>query len=204
MAVLTTERIRHGEPTWDIARLFPYQGHWSEEEYLALKTPHLVELSQGCLEVLVMPGQRHQRIVFFLARLLEAFVAARRLGEVLIAPFPVQVEPGKYREPDIVFMLAQNRHRQREECWVGADLVIEVVSPDDPNRDWIIKREEYARAEIPEYWIVDRRSRTITVLYLVGQEYAVHGEFGIRAQARSLLLPGFAVDVAAVFAAAED
>ena len=32
-----------GEPTWDVATLFPNQGTWSEEEYLALHTKHLVE-----------------------------------------------------------------------------------------------------------------------------------------------------------------
>ena len=204
MGVLMTDQVQRSEPTWAIARLFPNQGHWSEDEYLALNTRHLVELSNGYLEVLAMPGQRHQRLVFFLARLLEAFVTAGRLGEVLMAPFPVQVGKSKYREPDIVFMLAQNGHRKREEYWVGADLVVEVVSPDDPNRDWIVKRQEYASADIPEYWIVDRRSLTITVLHLAGQEYAVHGEFGLNAKAISLLLPGFAVDVAAVFAAAEE
>ena len=40
------------EPTWEIAQLFPAQGHWTEEEYLALDTNHLIEFSQGQLEVL--------------------------------------------------------------------------------------------------------------------------------------------------------
>ena len=39
--------------------------------------------------------------------------------------------------------------------WTGADLVIEVVSPDDPDLDLVVKRQEYAQAGIPEYWIVD-------------------------------------------------
>jgi hypothetical protein len=35
------------EPVWEIAQLFPGQGQWGEEEYLALTTNHLVEFSQG-------------------------------------------------------------------------------------------------------------------------------------------------------------
>lgn len=31
------------EPAWDVARLFPPQGGWSEEEYLALPGNHLTE-----------------------------------------------------------------------------------------------------------------------------------------------------------------
>jgi hypothetical protein len=33
------------EPAWDIARLFPAQGEWSEEDYLELDTNRLVEFS---------------------------------------------------------------------------------------------------------------------------------------------------------------
>jgi Uma2 family endonuclease len=84
----------------------------------------------------------------------------------------------------------------------GADLVIEVVSPDDPRRDLEIKRREYAQAGIPEYWIVDPTTALITVLTLAGDRYAVHGEFAAGAQATSLLLPDFAVAVGEVFAAA--
>jgi hypothetical protein len=38
-----------GEPAWEIAELFPPQGYWCEEEYLALTdgTNHLVELTDG-------------------------------------------------------------------------------------------------------------------------------------------------------------
>src|SRR5712692_7578885 len=42
------------EPTWEIAHLFPDQGTWTEGEYLALDTNHLIELSNGRLEVLPM------------------------------------------------------------------------------------------------------------------------------------------------------
>ena len=89
-----------------------------------------------------------------------------------------------------------------EEYWEGADLVMEVVSPgdEDRRRDLKTKREEYAQAGIPEYWIIDPELERITVLTLEGQTYVVHGEFSRGEQATSKLLPGFAVDVTAALA----
>lgn len=195
------------EPAWGIAQIFPHQGQWSEEEYLALTTNHLVEFSHGTIEVLVMPTRAHQRLVAYLFQLLSLFVTTRGLGEVLFAPYRVQLWPGKYREPDILFLTNARSQRSTDNFAQGADLVIEVVSPDDPRRDLEIKRREYAQAGIPEYWIVDPATTRITVLTLEGGSvnefrYAVHGEFGAGEQATSLLLPGFTVDVDAVFAAA--
>ncbi len=57
----------------------------------------------------------------------------------------------------------------------GADLVMEVVSPDDPDRDTETKRKEYARAGIREYWIIDPRDQSILVLVLEGKRYTEHG-----------------------------
>ncbi|RME64075.1 MAG: Uma2 family endonuclease [Caldilineae bacterium] len=191
------------EPTWEIAQLFPNQGQWSEEEYLALDTNHLVEFSHGRLEVLPMPTYSHQRLVAFLYRLLLAFVEPRRLGEVMFAPLRVQLWPGKYREPDIMFMAAAHADRLGERFWEGADLVMEVVSPDDPQRDTVVKRREYAQAGIPEYWIVDPTERRITVLTLAGEQYEVHGAYGPGEVASSQLLDGFQVAVDEVFAEIE-
>jgi len=194
------EGIVPGEPTWDIAQLFPAQGTWSESEYLSLDTNRRVEFSHGFVEFLPMPTLLHQRIVLFLLNALQTFVNERHLGEVLFAGVRVRVFGGKYREPDIVFMLTEHASRGTDHYWEGADLVMEVVSPDDPVRDLVTKREEYAQTGIPEYWIIDPRPRTITVLTLDGTSYAVHGEFKRGEQATSLLLPGFAVDVSAALA----
>jgi Uma2 family endonuclease len=188
-------------PPWEIATIFPNQGQWSEGDYLLLPTNHLVELSDGFVEVLPMPTMSHQRIVQFLSNLLLAFASAGRLGTVLFAPLRVRLWKDKYREPDIVFMLSAHAARMGEDHWEGADLVVEVVSEDDPDRDVVIKREEYARAGIPEYWIVDPRVARITVLPLDGEVYRVHGEHGRGERARSALLAGFEADVAAVFEA---
>ena len=169
--------VANGEPAWEVATLFPAQGAWSEEEYLSLDTNHLVEFSDGHIEVLPMPSDKHQTIVLYLSAILVAY--ARRIGgKVLVVPLRLRLWREKIREPDVVFMSSAGDPRRRDAYWTGADLVIEVVSRDDPQRDLVTKRNEYAQAGIPEYWIVDPQTETITVLRLDGASYLDHGVFG--------------------------
>jgi Uma2 family endonuclease len=191
------------EPAWEIAYLFPRQGQWTEEEFLALDTNYLVELDNGTIEVLPMPSLPHQRIALFLYRMLWAFVDKHGLGEVLTAPLPVRLWAKKFREPDIIFLNAMTRLQQTEQYVVHPDLVMEVVSSDDPDRDYEKKRQEYAQAGIPEYWIVDPFQGRILVLVLQDQQYSVYGEFQPGERATSKLLHDFGVEVSDVFAAAQ-
>ena len=82
---------------------------------------------------------------------------------------------------------------------------MEVVSPGAQNRerDLEVKRREYAKAGIAEYWIVDPELRTITVLELAGDSYLVASEYQPNQLTTSPLLSGFAVSVDQVFQAAE-
>jgi Uma2 family endonuclease len=188
-----------GEPPWDIALLFPLQGNWSEGDYLELSTNHFVELSGGCIEVLPMPTKPHQRIVQFLFLILHEFISARGLGEAFVAPLPVRLWPGQFREPDIVFLRpGRGEFRGQPE---GADLVMEVVSEGEENRrrDMEEKRKDYAQAGIPEYWIVDPETRRVTVLVLEAGTYREHGVFDPGDTASSAVLPGLAVPVAGLF-----
>ena len=188
------------EPAWELARLFPDQGHWSEQDYLDLDTKQLVEFSDGYLEFLPMPTlSAINSSSSFLYRALEQFVSAHKLGKVLVAAYKVRLWPGKFREPDVLFVSSDHVSRMSEQFTDAADLVIEVVSEGGRPRDLEIKREEYARAGIPEYWIVDPQSETITVLALEGSSYVVHGEYARGMEAVSRLLPGFAVAVTEVF-----
>jgi len=134
---------------------------------------------------------------------LRAFISPEKLGRALMAPLRVKLAPDRFREPDVVFMLAGNESRVGNRFWTGADLVMEVVSEDDPDRDLVQKRSDYAEAGIPEYWIVDPRSKTITVLRLSGGQYMTHSEATGTGEVRSSLLEGFSADAAAVFAAGQ-
>ena len=193
------------EPTWDIAKLFPDQGAWSEEEYLMLPGNRLVEFSHGIVEVLSMPSYAHQLVVAWLYGLLREFVVHRNLGRVIFAPLRVRLWAGKYREPDLMVMLEENRHRIFQQYWDGADLVMEIVSSDDPARDLETKRREYAVAGIREYWLVNPINATIVVFTLPEgeQRYEIHGVYLRDTVAESVLLPGFKVDVTACFKEAE-
>lgn len=202
----TRRRPKAGEPIWELARLFPSQGSWSQEEYLALDMGRIVEYSQGFLEIHSMPTFAHQRIVRFLVKLLLAFLESGSVGgEVLFAPLPMKVGRRQYREPDVLYLSAERVANATGNYPEGADLVMEVVSGgrEDRQRDLVKKRYDYAQAGIPEYWIVDPDEEAITVLRLEGEAYVEHGRFGAGQIATSHLLPGFSVVVDEVWATAK-
>ena len=187
----------------------------TEAAFDRLLTEFGVELVDGRLDYLPMPYDLHAGIVHFLTlafvdhlRALDSSAAVR--GSKIRIRIPEWARTDRNtREPDLVLLLDPADRRRGEEFWTGADLCVEVVSPDDPDRDHVVKRPEYAAAGIPEYWIVDPRDRTpaddrgrtVRVLTLDGAAYRER-VFGEGEAAAGELLPGFAVDVAACLAGA--
>ena len=184
-----------GEPAWRIALFYPEQGGWTESDSLNLDGGPLVEFESGFGEVLDLPTKEHQRIVQFLFVLLRAFVSAHCRGEVFIAPLPVRLSPGKFREPDIVYVDADRGEYKGFPD--GADMVIEVVSAaaDGRRRDTQTKVTEYAAAGIAEYGIIDPEMETSTINHLVNCSYSAVFSFRRGDIARSQRLPGFEVPV---------
>ena len=183
-----------------LEEIAPRQGEWSDEEYLVLtgQRNRLVEFTDGHIELLAMPTAKHQKILKFLFLAFCNFVDARG-GLVLFAPLRLRIRPGKFREPDLLLVLSKSDPRAKDQFWEGADLVLEIVSEDKPERDLIDKRADYAEGRIPEYWIVNPLTQTITVLVLRGDAYQEAGVFKRGESAASTLLGGFSVPVAATF-----
>lgn len=181
----------------------PRQGDWSDDLYLWLteRTNRLIEFTDGYVETLPMPTATHQIVLAALYDLFKPYVKARN-GIVLFSGLRMRVREGKFRDPDLLLLRDRSDPRNQDRYWLGADLVVEVVSPDDPDRDLVVKRRDYAEANVPEYWIVDPRSETITVLVLTGGRYVEHGVFARGDTATSRLLDGFTVEAAAVFGCA--
>ena len=179
--------------------LLPLQGLWTEEQYLRLtdQTNRFIEFTEGSVEVLPMPTRKHQAISRFL--FLAFLACVQHLGgTVFYAPLRVRVGPGRFREPDLVLLLDVNDPRNQNAFWLGADLVVEIVSPDNVERDTVLKRADYAEAGIPEYWIVNPEEETITVLKLDNGMYRAHGVFRRGETATSALLTDFTVSADAV------
>ena len=179
------------------------QEPWTEAQYLQLtdRSRLLLEFTDGRLDILPMPTDQHQVIVRFL--LLALLPRVLELGgTVLFAPLRLRTRDGKFREPDLLLLLDANDPRRGNDFWTGADLVVQVVSPDDPSRDTHDKRLDYAEAGIPEYWIVNPLDETMTVLVLRGTADVERGVFRRGQQTDSVCLPDCALDVASVFDAA--
>ena len=180
--------------------VLPAQGSWSDDGYLWL-TDHSnrpIEFTDGCIEELPMPTFTHQSVLLLLYDVLRAYLKPRG-GVVMVAALRLRIRPGKFREPDLLLLRDRSDRRCQDRYWLGADLVVEVVSPDNPDRDLVEKRADYAEAGIPEYWIIDPRVETIRVLKLRGAAYVEQGVYRRGDTAMSALLAGFSVEVRAVF-----
>jgi Uma2 family endonuclease len=182
-----------------LSEILPPQGQWTEEQYLLL-TDHrnrLIEFTDGLLEILPLPTDKHQSILKFLFLLFFRVVEVPG-GTVQFAPLRLRVRSGKFREPDLMLLLSATDARRQDRFWLGADLALEVVSPDKPERDLVEKRLDYAEARVSEYWIVNPQTETVTVYQLNGDVYIEAGLYHRGETCASVLLPALSVAVSDV------
>lgn len=186
-----------GEPAWGIVSLYPRQGHWSPVDFFTLPNNRGVELVEGCLEFLPMPSKKHQTVIFRLAMVLAQVLDDER---VQIAGYNLETIEDTLRQPDV--LATNDASNFEDDRATHADLAIEVVSPGTENRkrDEVKKRDEYAAAGIPEYWIVDPENRSIVVLSLDGDKYVELGCYAVGQTAVSKVIEGFSVVVDECFA----
>lgn len=163
----------------------------SYEEFLAWAEEGThAEWVDGQVRPMHPVSRKHQRAVCFLLHLLTNFSQLRGLGEVLMAPFQMKLA-NSGREPDLLFVASENLERLGATYLDGpADLVVEVISPDNPGRDRGEKYYEYEAAGIPAYWLIDPINERVE-FYELNQA----GQYELGAVVdgiyRSPTLPGF-------------
>ena len=144
-----------------------------------------------------MPTDYHQALQGLIFEALMAWTR-HHSGKVRVAPLRLRIREGLFREPDLLLLKDTKDPRRENRFWTGADLVIEIVSPDHPERDLVEKRLDYAEASISEYWIVDPRKDTISLLQLDGDNYR-ETVFSRGSLFRSGILENFELEVDTLF-----
>jgi Uma2 family endonuclease len=149
-----------GTPTEDSS----YEGkvhpgrRMSEDEFVAWADAKTrAEWVDG--EVIVMPpvSSGHDDLGFWLRSVVQDFVEHHGLGRVKGPEFMVRLPRQRRRRlPDVLFVEKAREEIILENHVEGApDLIMEVVSPDSVDRDWREKFQEYEKAGVREYWLID-------------------------------------------------
>ena len=148
---------------------WPAHGKWTYEDLLALPDDgNRYEVLEGVLYVSPPPSPQHQDRLFRLCRRLADFIDEHGLGRLFISPVGLLMPGARPVQPDAFFIAADNPAVLDWERHVEGvpDLVIEVASPSTAGYDRREKQDAYARAGVPEYWIVDPWGLAIEVLWL--------------------------------------
>jgi len=174
----------------------PYRRRISYQAYLDLANDaQIMEWVNGEVITYMPPLLEHQNLVSYLNTILRLYAQLLQLGQIIPAPFAVQLWPdGPAREPDLFFLSQKNEKGLTAKQFSGApDIVVEVVSPSSVTEDRVRKFSEYEKAGVREYWLIDPRSRQQQADFYTLDESGVYQPLPIAENGRfhSHILPGF-------------
>jgi Uma2 family endonuclease len=119
------------------------------------------EVWEGVLHMVPQPTTTHVRIQAALRDALKQIIAPRGLEAWTELGIRDLADPQSYRVPDVSVTRAEFLSERGIEG--RAELVIEVLSPNDESRE---KLPFYARQEVQEVWLIDPKTRAIEVFAL--------------------------------------
>lgn len=157
------------------------------EEYAALDPSELpdgnYELVDGVIVEMGAENDQNLEIVSFLFSVFLQFVPYNLLRRGTEIAVPSRLVTSRF--PDLTVLTEETRAAMKRDrrSLIESDmpaprLVVEVVSPGEPgsdnyDRDYIEKRQEYAKRGISEFWLIDPMRAVVLVLSLVGNTYKV-------------------------------
>jgi Uma2 family endonuclease len=175
-------------------------------DHAEVQEGHRYELGRGVIIVSGVPNPPHFAQFFVIRQQLGDYTSANpgRINNIggggecktLLADLDSE------RHPDLA-VYKTPPPAANEEVWAMwvPEIVIEIVSPDSGQRDYVDKREEYLRFGVQEYWIVDASRQEVLVLRRSGGRWAER-VLGANDVYRTRQLPGFELVCAPIFEAA--
>ncbi|MBI4579378.1 MAG: Uma2 family endonuclease [Planctomycetes bacterium] len=167
---------------------------------------YIFELEKGVIVVVDVPGVPHAYIKQVVRDALVQYRLSHPQRVSLIAETSDSAlrmpEMQSERHPDIsVYLTAPpTEEAQPWEYWIP-EIAVEIVSESSAHRDYHIKPDEYLKAGVRLYWIIDPRDQTATVLTRRGDKWREQ-KLDSTGALRTSMLPGFDLKLADVFAAA--
>lgn len=148
---------------------------YSYADYLVWKIKERVELFKGIIaEMSPAPNPTHQRVLRELFTVFELFFSNHKC-ELFFAPIDVRLlnknkstnDNKIYTvvQPDLIVVCDEDKIDERG-CLGAPDLVVEILSPGNSNKEMNIKYELYEEAGVKEYWMIHPTERQLLIYVL--------------------------------------
>lgn len=165
------------------------------------------EVIDGVLYMTTAPSAFHQWIIRQVVRALFRQVDDPGVGITLWSPIGLFMPGCDPVQPDILVIRSERLSMVSDRRVHGVpDLLVEVLSPSNSEQDLEVKRDAYARAGVPEYWVIRPAERDALIFSqpdLALSLYRRVETLGPDAELASPTLP-FRAPLAGFFAGAPD
>ncbi|MBD0374727.1 MAG: Uma2 family endonuclease [Flavisolibacter sp.] len=150
------------------------------EAYELLPEGTLAELINDKIFMSPAPTYSHQDTSAELVLQIRNYVKQNALGVCITAPIDVFFDEKNVLQPDIVFTAQENLSIIKDDKIKGVpDLIIEILSPGNPDLDKVVKKEVYEQFGVKEYFIVHPVTKEVIAYQHDGQQYILQqSEYG--------------------------
>jgi Uma2 family endonuclease len=141
---------------------------WNRERWEQLPDDgNRYEVIDGVLYMTTAPSNFHQWVIRQIVRSLFRQIDDPKAGVTLWSPIGLFMPGCDPVQPDIVVVRTSDLSIMHDRRIFGIPaLLVEVLSPTNPDTDLRVKRSAYARAAVPEYWIIRPASRDALICTL--------------------------------------
>ncbi|RME84025.1 MAG: Uma2 family endonuclease [Planctomycetota bacterium] len=144
---------------------------WTEERYYQeAPRDQKAEFVKGELILMSPMSGEHSQTVYFLSSLIGGFCEVKKLGKILPSP-TIRLAPDVNREPDLCFIPQEKLH-------LATGMPIQAIPPFIIEVSWTTrsidlgeKAQDYERAQVGEYWVVDIEQKEVVVHLLEEGKY---------------------------------
>ncbi|MEO3407041.1 Uma2 family endonuclease [Mucilaginibacter sp. CAU 1740] len=186
----------------DLSKTYSYADYlqWTFEDRLELIKGKIFKMTPA-------PASKHQYISWIIASELYPYLKGKKC-KAYPAPFDVRLpRKGDHDDrkvftvvqPDICVVCDPNKIDTRG-CTGAPDIVVEILSPGNNQKELRNKYEVYEEAGVKEYWIVSPQDKTFLKYTLTADGYQPSKLMTMGDTITTPILPGFELSLDTVFA----
>ena len=153
---------------------------YTYDDYLKFADNEIVEIIDGRISAMSpAPSRIHQELIMEISAEIRNYIKSNN-GKCKVYPAPFDVvlvsenqnatDSKNIVQPDISVICDKSKLTDKG-CTGSPDMIVEIISPFNPSKDYVRKLNLYEQFKIKEYWIVNPMKKNILVYTLTDNGY---------------------------------